>query len=306
VVVMRDRTAAAAGSGEKPVIIAYSANPAITTHTISACVDAGAAGVLKPQYDIGTASLVNRMVRAAKMGRISSIVGLGGDGAGLPSSPGYEHPDFFSDFTQVVLTPTALSVGGEHEGEKVLTAAVKTHRRGLSGGVSRGPSSGGLGSSSLSREISPNTIDTSFQPDIDAGLPTSNSTTSIFTHTGPSQPPTPSQYPSPEQSHAQLQDLFNSRCAYHPDAGIRRRSVDTGGLALAIKRATKAYESSGGAAGDGPVSIVQKGYRFGSAMPGSEIEKEKVQECTDFAELLGEMYNQATIAIDVHDADYAE
>jgi hypothetical protein len=217
------------------VVLAYSANQALSSSTIAACVRAGASGVLKPPYDLETARLVRRMTRAALSGRISSVVGL--PLANDPSSPTLE------DDIRVVLPPVALPLGdGEHETERALSS----HRRGMSGQWDALSSSSG----SIPPPITPLTANL---PRFDTKRPT-----------GP---------------------IHSAGIAPEPTSpALRRRSVDVGGLTVAMNRAQQAFEASA----------------------GQDVSVEHQEADMHLAELLGTMYHQTCQTIDVQMEEYAK
>jgi hypothetical protein len=304
---IRDRSTLAGGKPiidhnlETPIILAYSANPGVTPATITACVSAGAAGVLKPSFDINTARLVRRMVKAAREGRISSVVDLV-DRPGVATSPGSSPVDGIK--TKVHLPPTELHIGGdEHEGEKVLTEAVASrHRRATSGQIP---------STSL------------------------NSTPTYHPSERPTpshqDPPASSQVADPEPQTQQVQSQSHSQSQSQPDPAQRRRSVDIGGLSLALKRAQRAFESTilSGLPSRGSIADIRIGYGQSSPSPfggsGSSMalkmrkehttqsnlksvkeaeEAETALKNTHLAELLSAMYYQTTVAIDIQMEEY--
>lgn len=233
---------------ETPVILAYSANPALSSSTIAACVGVGAAGVLKPPYDLETSRLVRRMVRAAREGRVSSVVGL--PAYLLPSAmPGHSTPnevlsedeeDTRRQVGRVILPPTALSMGGEHEGEKVLSGAFhKQHRRGTSTQWDLGSN---MTPSGRSREMSaPYTIQRKHSNPPPGQVAPSTSVQSIITSSS-----SKSRFPAFSQDerdidHAERHQL-TSLYHYNPTLQQRRRSVDTSGLGLALLRAQRVFE----------------------------------------------------------------
>ncbi|WRT66910.1 uncharacterized protein IL334_003875 [Kwoniella shivajii] len=290
-------------AGGTPVIIAYSANPSITQVAINACISAGATGVLKPPYEFDIADLVMKMVTAHREGRSLSTVISPGDGrvasplsrspAGTPSS----------EETTVVLPPTALDMGAEHEGERVLGAAVSggptAHRKSSSGswnsetnhrssvsGLARKPSvqNANKGSSRLSPLLNE---------------PSSSASLGKFTFQ-----PLPSDFSLPKPSHFTF---------YNTDFNLRRRSVDIGGLSLALKRASLAYEESSNQPIGTTLSQIKEGYSFPpttptkkssgtskSALTGADEEGEG----TELAELLSAMFCHSMTTIEVQMGDY--
>lgn len=307
---MRDRSVTAnreakggLGSVEIPVILAYSANPALSPSTIASCVAAGASGALKPPYDFETSKIVRRMVRAAREGRISSVVGLGAAGTSPTMSQG-EDVD-----TTVVLPPTALRMGGEREGEKVLSAAVRTHQRGMSGSwYDRG-----VAPSTRKRENSAPTRVESATSRHRPGLSRYNSAygeaVSAETTTKPVTAQTKPQSPADERDQYRLFSLYQ----YDSSCQNRRRSVDTGGLGIALRRAQRTFEKA--AAPRSPskglsYAKVDTGFSFPStptkpSLVDAAVEEEERRN-TELAELLGAMYYQTIMAIQIQMAEYTE
>ena len=301
---MRDRAASSnqdsrreGGAFETPIILAYSANPALSPSTISACVAAGASGVLKPPFDLETAKLVRRMVRAAREGRISSVVGLpSGDEIG-PMSPTLEEPEM-----TVILPPTALRLGGEHEGEKALSAAVKTHARGMSEQWSL--------RTAFPAEASP-ALSVTLRGDRDPA---------VFARGGNSlQPSTVSihkpgvvessfRHPAEQGDQYRLGPLYRHNPAYDN----RRRSVDVSGLQIALGRAQRAFEAAAAPDSNRIPSKAkpEPGYSFPRTptKPGRQTlgADEADNKDTELAELLSAMYYQTTVAIQIQMSDYYE
>jgi hypothetical protein len=268
---------------DPPIILAYSANPAVSPSTISACVNAGASGVLKPPYDLETARLVRRMVRAAKEGRISSVVGLHNLLTSRSSPPSQEN----DSAQKVVLPPTALSMGGEHEGERVLNGAFRPqHRRGNSVNLDQSQySSLSSGSRKLSLPPAPPTL-----------LP----------FTIQKKPSTLSTAHSPAiAEHRNSIDVqLESLLVYQPLVEQRRRSVDVSGLEIALKRAQRAFEL---------VTPKLNGKTWDDAIDKLDDAKDHESEHDDdalrdtqLAELLSAMYYQTQQTIQIQMDDYAK
>jgi hypothetical protein len=295
---------------EKPVILAYSANTTLSHATVAAVVEAGASGVLKPPYDISTAKLVRRMVRAAREGRISSVVGL--NPASGAMSPAYERDDPF-----VVLPHTALAMGAEHEGEKVLSAAIRSHKRNMSGHWDS-RSSSSLSSDTPTGRIRELSAPSPAQPQpphklslrndntsITSGLATSNSVQSIMT---PSTAfPSTASFPSSKLSHDQSSHLFpHAPHTQQSDVEPRRRSVDVSGLGIALKRAQRAFEAVPSGSGMQAKNFREK-YILPSSGTGVGRAGQRAGEGdTEFAELLSELFCQTQLAIGVEMGDCEE
>ncbi|ORX39638.1 hypothetical protein BD324DRAFT_614437 [Kockovaella imperatae] len=305
---------------DTPIILAYSANPALSHQTIAACVSAGCSGVLKPPYDFQTARMVRRMVRAAKEGRISSVVGLPNRTGDLSSPTGDDEDDPIS---RVILPPTALSMGGEHAGEIVLSGLIRHNSLRNSGATPHDSRNGSPLSNSrnANQQIPPrknslgrpspldpkNKRDS--QSNIRSTLSTSNSSKSIATPTS-----------TAAHSHSLSDNLAR------PHDG-RRRSVDVSGLEFALRRAQKAFEQN-----KRPPSKARSRFSASKPLPtiftpddegplGEKMDMDEPESGivstlavdppetkeTELAELLSSMYLQTQMAIRVQvgDDDYA-
>jgi hypothetical protein len=285
---------------ELPIVLAYSANPALNPSTTQLCISAGAAGVLKPPFHGETARLVKRMVRAARDGRISSVVDLPREhGRYLTPNPNSLHSygGTEDNGTKVVLPPTALDMGGEHEGEKVLSAAMTHRRQNSTNSINsrNRQSEHPLSLDNLS-PIDPNRI--------------RRQDMSILTPTTARQSTTPTST-TDQRNHA-IHPYVASMGRYKPTTVPRRRSVDVGCLSLALERATTAFE--------GPLAVTDsQGFAFPPPAPSTGMKRGKTQvgldrhvpteeESTEthLAELLSAMYCQSTAAMDVEMAEYEE
>lgn len=284
------------GRTERPIVLAYSANPALSSSTIAACVDAGASGVVRPPYTLETAAMIQRMARATSEGRISSIVGMPTSDSPSPVSPVLDDSQI-----KVVLPPTALLGGGQHEGERVLNA----HRRKTSGTWDNQISSAHSRDASASRS-GPASRKQSRQELAPLSISVSAAA-------------------RPTQLEENLDTEIDSAtyALYQPSQHRRRRSVDVGGLATAMKRAQKAFDgamkpvSNTGIIPPSPVSPVASmrpdpsvrqaitpGASSAAKLPDPELQQDEVD--THLAELLGAMYYQTCLTIDVQMAEYAE
>ena len=243
-------------TSELPIVLAYSANPSINPHTIAACVGVGASGVLKPPYDLETARLVRRMVRAAKEGRVSSVVGLPAVSEGVVSPTADEE----DPFRRVVLPPTALSMGGEHAGELALSGAIRyNHNQQQRGGSIKSGTDSRSSSplsntssravhrestipprkSSLGGRLSISGTASLIKPTPPrTGLPSSSSSKSLVSPTNHSHNSAYS-FPFPPTTTTTTTAHSSS---VRPTYDTRRRSVDVSGLDLALKRAQKIFE----------------------------------------------------------------
>jgi len=305
VVEMRDeltRQAATKGTVvEIPVILAYSANPALSTSTISACVHTGAAGVLRPPYDVHTAKIVRRMVRAAKEGRISSVVGLPGNGRS--ASPSNEDESEH----KVILPPTALSMGGEHEGEKVLSGAYRAHRRGTSASIEPYHLTG-LASSTPGRQR---------EYSAPARKPSLQQTPAFPPSTSVQSVSTPITAVTPAFDHTEqpaLDHKLASLLVYNPPVEQRRRSIDVSGLTMALKRAQRAFEIVKPKAIStpddsafnklSPAGTEANGHAHELGHARGESHDEDACPDTHLAELLSAMYYQTLVAIEIGMEEY--
>jgi hypothetical protein len=298
---------------ELPIILAYSANPALNPTTTQLCIAAGAAGVIKPPFHGDTSRLVKRMVRAAREGRISSVVELPRENDSRlvsninPALPLYT--DEGGDSTKVVLPPTALDMGGEHEGEKVLSAAM-THRR----------------QNSINTGTLTKTLSNSTQLSLDNLSPSDpnrrRQDMSILTPTTARQMTTTTPTSATgHRDHLPIHPYVASMSRYRPTHTPRRRSVDVGCLSLALDRATTAFEgplavtdtkSGTGFTFPPPSSGMKRGKtqvglsRKSMGTPGVAMEVEHDEESTEthLAELLSAMYRQSTDVMDVGMEEY--
>jgi hypothetical protein len=280
---------------QEPIILAYSANPALSQSTIAACVNAGAAGVLKPPYSFDTARLVRRMVRAAKEGRVSSVVGLAHPHHSRPESPTME-----DEGHRVILPPTALSMGGEHEGERALSSAYRTHRRGTSTGQDLWSANQLPGQSLKSPTLSRS------QSHSRSGVPEPISARSTQTPISARTPAFP-EYPEND-----VDPRFASLLVYRPIIEQkRRRSVDVAGLGVALQRAQHAFETVKARSKMSRPDRRITSKDDTSSMPGWEYLQEEETcggDCPDtqLAELLSAMFYQTQLAIQVDMDDYSQ
>lgn len=265
----------ARGSLPHPVIVAYVTHGTLSPSAVQACISAGAYGVLHPPFVSRTASTLRQLVAAGQEGLTSTV-------AGLSSPPTQPQSTSYEDETKVVLTPTALAMGAEHESEKVLSAFTHQRRR-LSAQLS------------LSRVISPTSpIDGESETPherepLRTGTSTSSNAPTVAT------PGSLSHFPS-------LAHLYDPLGLQSFDAS-RRRSVDTGGIAIAFDRATKRMipmempdsETMPNGGRRGSINVVA-GDKEQEAADGSNT--------TEFAEVLGEMYQQTMTSIDVQMGEY--
>lgn len=274
---------------DQPVILGYLAHGSLAQSSISECLEAGASGVLHPPYDGRTVASLKMLVAAANEGTSSTVALLGSPAVSAQFSPINEEEG------KVILTPTALSMGAEHESEKVLSASFSSQRRRRSTQMSQislnrvvsGSSTGSAGLSGLSSDLTKEHPDESQH-----GTSASSNATNLRT---------------PKTPHTALDDfsfpthinrlLGTSQAA---SEAARRRSVDTGGLALAFDRATKRMETI-----DGAGEPVEDPADHINVVAGEhEQEVADGSSTTQFAEVLGEMYNQTMMSIDVQMGDY--
>ncbi|WVQ71403.1 hypothetical protein IAR50_000938 [Cryptococcus sp. DSM 104548] len=294
-----------AGKGAgKPLMVAYSANPALSQNAVSACISAGAIGVLRPPYGPDTAGTLKRMAELQKEGGMPVIFNSPFHPSPAVESVHSAHRSSFSAFsgsggeeTSVVLPPTALSMGGagggEHEGERVLSAAVGSSRRGSMGSWSVHCDSK---RNSLSLDpAAPSSRKGSIQYGVNfASDPFNSGCTCASPALAPTSTPGVVHEPSPtnarfNEPHVNtpatdafpyLYDQATTFCASHPHPkpDPRRRSVDVGGLALAIKRASRLYDG-----------VAPLGVGKGKMVPGYGIVAPKFAPTTAAGVTLGEI-----------------
>ncbi|ODN73553.1 hypothetical protein L202_08051 [Cryptococcus amylolentus CBS 6039] len=361
------------GKGQ-PLIMAYSANPALSQNAISACLSAGAIGVLRPPYGPDTASTVRRMAESYKDGgavdvqspghSASPAVGGGAESVHSNHRSSFSASAMSGEERSVVLPPTALSMGmggGEQEGERVLSAAVGSSRRGSTSSwhcdskrnsISFEPSLPGSASRKGSVQYGVN-----FASDPFGSACTCASPALLAQHPKLTQDPPalltskdPLQSPAPTDAFPYLYDQATVFCASHPGGqgqlkpDPRRRSVDVGGLALAIKRASRMYDTAameGGVPGIGIVAPksfslnahagagdklgqIHEGYSFPSVSPTTDItdridhksptspgiwtetsaENDAWGKYTELAELLSALYYQTGATVEVQMEEY--
>lgn len=233
---------------------------------------------------------------------------------GLPTdTPSDQSSPVLEDEPRVILPPTALHMGdGEHEGEKILSAAVGGRARGMSGqwGDSRGPSPLGgrsransAGWSHPSRKASRHEI------------------TPLSFGSNKASPSTSAANPTSTSQAQEIDPLTSAHamCLYNPSYRKRRRSVDIGGLANAMRRAqhlfevatprthTPAHEVSAPVTPVAPRRVASSLTTKEAEVVEEERKKEEEQvEHTRLAELLSAMFYQTQLAIDVHMVDFAE
>nr|XP_018264117.1 uncharacterized protein I303_03997 [Kwoniella dejecticola CBS 10117]OBR86275.1 hypothetical protein I303_03997 [Kwoniella dejecticola CBS 10117] len=290
----------------QPIIIAYSANPALSQTTINACLSAGAAGVLKPPYELDTAELVMRIVNAYKEGKplaTASSPSLGRSPSPLSTSRSPLGTPL-SEETTVILPPTALDMGAEHEGERVLGAAVSgtpgTHRKSSSGSWTVEP----VKRTSISGSTRKGSVSTNTNGTLSPPPATPKSTF----------PPLPLDFslPQPFELHT-----------YPAECNPRRRSVDIGGLSLALKRASLAYEENSNRPIGTTLSQIKEGYSFPAITPTkanageslksstnatnvavNSVDSDSEGEGSELAELLSAMFCHSMTTIEVQMSDY--
>lgn len=272
---------------DQPVILGYLGQGSLAQSSMSECLETGASGVLHPPYDGRTVALLKMLVAAANEGT-SSTVAL----ASSPTTSALQFSPANDEDSKVILTPTALSMGAEHESEKVLSASFSSQRRRRSTQMSQmslnrvvsGSSTGSAALSALSSDI------TQEHPH---GTSTASNATNVLAT--PKSPLTALDDFSFPTHINRLLGTSQSAC----DAA-RRSSVDTGGLALAFDRATKRMETI-----DGTGEPVDDASDHINVVAGDhEQEVADGISTTQFAEVLGEMYNQTMMSIDVQMGDY--
>lgn len=336
-----------------PLIIAYSANPSLSQSAISSCIAAGVIGVLKPPYDLSTAEMVRRMVQSYKKGELPVAFQSPFDTSSpydITASRFSISPGGGSDeTTTVVLPPTALDMGAEHEGEKILAAAMGP-RQGSSEAWNwarnekRSSFSQRTSTSRESQNASRKGSTVSgiafasadpFAASCACNSPSSqhlrpDQQTPPMYQQSPTMPtykhPEISLPPAPQYTYPYLFYQAPSFCVFHPAPDPRRRSVDIGGLAEAIKRASRLYEASHPILSGSRASSIQpqgfkraqmhEDYSFpsaasptSSANPKSSLsssqethssdENDAWGKYTELAELLSAMYCHTGTTIDI-------
>ncbi|WVW83390.1 hypothetical protein I302_105409 [Kwoniella bestiolae CBS 10118] len=283
-----------------PVVIAYSANPALSQAAINACINAGAAGVIKPPYELDTADLVMRIVTAYREGKplsTHSSPALVRTPSPLSHSRSPLGTPINEEETTVVLPPTALDMGAEHEGERVLGAAVSGgpngHRKSSSGSWNTEP----VKRSSISGPVRKSSLTTGNNGPLSPPPTTPPSATFKV-----SFPPLPLDFSLPQPYQ------FTS---YATECNPRRRSVDIGGLSLALKRASLSYEEGAHQPIGTTLSQIKEGYSFPPSTPTKRnvnVEVAQVEdsdgEGTELAELLSAMFCHSMTTIEVQMSDY--
>lgn len=237
----------------RPVVIAYSANQALSSTTSSACIQVGASGVLKPPYDADTAKLLRRLTRAAMDGRISAVMGT--------------MEDVETDMS-VVLPPVALDLGdGEHDTERALSS----HRRKISG-----------------QWDSKSDLSADRRGSVDAR--SSRRSSKHDTRLTSPVPATPMTAVPLAAGLTKAMQRMVETVIEEPSASARRRSVDIGGLTMAMNKAEQVFAS--------PTLPIP------SSGPGKAKLKAESHE-THLAELLGTMFHQSCQTIEVRMDQYA-
>ena len=245
----------------RPIIIAYSANQALSSTTSSACIQVGASGVLKPPYDADTAKLLRRLTRAAMEGRVSAVMGLMHDA------------DATADMS-VVLPPVALDLGdGEHDTERALS----THRRKISGQWDS--------TSDLSQER---------RSSVD-GRSSRRSSKHDTRLTGP-MPATPMTAVPLAAGLTKAMQRMVETVIEEPSSSTRRRSVDIGGLNMAMSKAEQVFAA--------PTPLPLSPGTPIPPPPRSAGVKSGSHE-THLAELLGIMFHQSCQTIEVQMDEFA-
>lgn len=271
----------AAVSGETPLVVGYVSHGTLSPAAVQACIAAGASGVLHPPYDAHTALVLNQLVTARKAGKTDTVANL----STSPSHPNLSMGGSFDDDTNVVLTPTALSMGAEHESEKVLSAFTH-HRRRLSAHLN------------LSRVVTPGSngsIHGEPHPDRDA-LKTGTTTSSVGQTVATPGSTTLAHFPAL----AHIYDQTNLTAVTSAEA--RRRSVDTGGIALAFNRASQRMIPADMA---GDPSMHSPNRNGSDAMVAGDKEQEAADaHTTQFAEVLGDVHEQTMASINIQMGEY--
>lgn len=262
--------------GQKPpVLLAYVPGSGLSNNALSACVAAGASGFLYPPFDSHTADYIVQLVAAANAGKTATMVGLPNDVASPQSSiTSLSLHSGFDDEAKVVLTPTALGRGAEHESERALNASLHPARRRVSTqlNLSRVISQGSTASADSERVERNDTV----QPSSNVGRRSSLAKVSVGNL---------GHYPSKYQ-------LLESMIANSDDS--RRRSVDNGGLALAFDRVTQRAVPA-------PQGF---GHTFSVIAHEQEQEAAEGSNKTQFAEVLGETFHHILSWIQIQMEDY--
>lgn len=247
-------------------VIAYSANPALEPSVVEKCLKAGAIGVIQPPYD-----------NVETLARIRKMVQFAERSQRIRKSFDLQEP-----------RSGVLSADQAEQVDKTLAAEEK-----LLETASEVPSSG---RGSLSKQ------------------------------SDSSQTATPEEAAKVEPKTEAAKTLFSRLTKY--DFSSRRRSVDTGGLALALERAKKSSQlRTENSAPQSPGPIDDASHVNGYLSPplparqdrsaslagledlaGAKTAQGDVQSAdrAAVAELLGEMYRQTRIAIEIHMVDYPE
>jgi len=275
-------------SPAQPIIIAYVTSGTPSPTAIETCIGAGAYGVLHPPFGVQTAAIIKHIVTTGRQSTASSTSGLSSPRS-LAFSP---LSSVLEDDPKVILTPTALGLGAEHESEKVLSAFGHQRRRRST-------------QLHLSRVVSPDSAEGAEDETLQEREPLKTGTsTSSVGHTVATPSTTLSHFPS--LSH--LYDPFSGLQQPPNFDPSRRRSVDTGGIALAFDRATKLVVSV-----DPVDNKIEHETEHNEHRPAiNVVAGEKEQEAADgtnttqFAEVLGEMYQQTMSSIDIQMEEYEQ
>lgn len=278
-------------SGQKPtVILAYMPGSRLSNSALSACVAAGASGFLYPPFDKYTADYIAQLVAAANAGKTAMMVGLPNDVASPQSSiTSLSLHSGLDDEAKVVLTPTALGKGAEHESERALNASLYPARRRVSTQLN------------LSRVISQGST-TSFESEQRGDRSDMTHSASIIAQNDQARlSPNVGRRSSLAQTQVSLGDVGHLPSKYQllqtmiaSSEDSRRRSVDNGGLALAFDRVTQRAVPS-------PKGF---GQTFNVVTREQEQEAAEGSNKTQFAEVLGESFHHILSWIQIQMEDY--
>lgn len=264
-------------------ILAYSANGTLSPAAVTACVEAGASGVLYPPYDGHTGRILSQLVTAASHGDPTSALDL--SSSPVHSVHSVHNLSGLEDDAKVVLPPTALAMGAEHESEKILSATLSSQSRRKSSQLSQGS----ITSSDLLNRTS-----SDGRP---ATLQTTYSSSSVATAVG-------GKSAAAAMGTVDPLNIARTLLPSHLTSldASRRRSVDTGGLSLAFDRVSKRAVPQDQVTGLPAASA--SSLSINVVAGDHEQETADGLNTTQFADLLGEMYQQTMMSIDIQMGDY--
>ena len=207
----------------------------------------------------------------------------------------------------VILPPTALKSGGEHEGEKILSEAYRSHRKSMSGNLN--------GQETLSYGHRRRESAAPMRMNNDVHRSQANATRHgppfAASSSIPSKP-TFTAKPEPRFLPARLHDHgLVSLYRYDPSQAVRRRSVDVSGLCIALRRAQRVFEAAAtpsSAKGLGNAEV-DSDYTFPATLTRSLRHGQPAdEECDEpkLAELWSAMYSQTQAAMEIEMDEYPE